>query len=124
MKSRRAAERKGRIAESLAALYLMAKGYRILAQRARTHFGEIDLAALKDGALVIVEVKARASAEAGILAVGARARGRLTRAAQSFAKRWRLTGRPIRFDIMVMRPWAAPLHVTNAWREEDAPPLA
>src|SRR5215510_11526326 len=114
MNKRRAAERKGRVAETIAALFLMAKGYRILAQRARTHFGEIDVAALKDGALVIIEVKARANEEAGVLAVGARSRGRLMRAAQSLAKRWRLAGRPIRFDIMVMRPWAAPLHVINA----------
>ena len=78
----------------------------------------------KDGALVIVEVKARANASAGVLAVGARARGRLTRAAQSLAKRRRLAGRPIRFDIMVMRPWAAPLHAINAWREDDVPPMA
>lgn len=121
--ARRASETWGRIAETLAALFLMAKGYRILAQRARTQFGEVDVAALKDGALVIVEVKARADEVAGILAVGARSRGRLTRAAQALAKRWRLGAVPIRFDIVVMRPWSAPRHLINAWREEDVPPL-
>jgi putative endonuclease len=121
--ARRASEAWGRLAETLAALFLMAKGYRILAQRARTQFGEVDVAALKDGALIIVEVKARADEEAGILAVGIRSRGRLTRAAQALAKRWRLGAAPIRFDIVVMRPWRAPRHLINAWREEDAPPL-
>jgi putative endonuclease len=111
------------VAETLAALYLMAKGYRILGQRQRTPFGEVDVAALKNGALVIVEVKARPDEETGVLAVGARSRGRLTRAAQMLAKRWRLNSVPIRFDIVVMRPWAAPVHVINAWRGDDAPPI-
>lgn len=43
---RRAAERRGRSAEIIAALWLMAKGYRILGQRLRTPFGEVDIAAL------------------------------------------------------------------------------
>jgi putative endonuclease len=124
VRSRRAAERKGRWAETLAALYLMAKGYRIIAQRARTPYGEIDIAALRGHALVIVEVKARMNEDAGIYAVGARSRGRILRAAQSFAKTWRLSGAPIRFDIVIVRPWARPLHLVNAWREEDAAPLA
>jgi putative endonuclease len=120
MKTRRAAERRGRIAETIAALYLTAKGYRVIAQRLRTPYGEIDIAALRGGTLVIVEVKARAGAEAGIYAVGAHSRGRLMRAAQALARTWRLNDRPIRFDIVVIRPWARPLHLINAWREEDA----
>ena len=124
MKAREDAELRGRVAETLAALYLMLKGYRIIAQRARTPYGEIDIAALRGKALVIVEGKTRATEEGGIYAVGARSRRRILRAAQSFARTWRLSGAPIRFDIMVMRPWARPLHLINAWREEDAPPLA
>ena len=49
--SRQRAEQRGRTAELLAALWLMAKGYRILAHRARTPFGEVDLAARPCGLL-------------------------------------------------------------------------
>src|SRR5215468_942570 len=56
-----AAFRTGISAESRAAAFLMAKGYRILAKRFRTPFGEIDLVAKKRDLLAFIEVKARAS---------------------------------------------------------------
>ena len=71
--SRRKAERRGRIAEWAAMAYLMCKGYRILGHRLRTPYGEVDVAAWKDGVLVIVEVKARATYDAGAYAVTPRA---------------------------------------------------
>jgi putative endonuclease len=43
--SRRAAESRGRSSETLAALLLRLKFYRILGRRIRTHAGEIDLVA-------------------------------------------------------------------------------
>ena len=55
---RTAAEKRGRAGETLAALYLRFKGYRILAQRVRTPVGEIDLIAEKSGIVAFVEVKA------------------------------------------------------------------
>ena len=42
---RQQAERRGHASESLAALWLRLKGYRILARRLKTHAGEIDLVA-------------------------------------------------------------------------------
>jgi len=113
---RRAAESRGRRGELAAALWLMAKGYRILAQRARTPFGEVDIAALKRGVLVIVEVKARPDAATGLAAVLPYQQQRLERAAASLAGKWRLMQAPIRFDVVVIRPWAAPLHLRDAWR--------
>jgi putative endonuclease len=47
--------------ENLAADYLAAKGYELLARNVRTEAGEIDLIARKDGLLVFVEVKTRGS---------------------------------------------------------------
>jgi len=44
-------------------MFLIAKGYRILARRFKTPFGEIDIVARRRGILVFVEVKARASAD-------------------------------------------------------------
>lgn len=113
-KSRRAAERRGRGAELLAALWLTAKGYRILGQRQRTPFGEVDIAALRKGVLVIVEVKARNTRDAGLYAVTPMQRERIGRAASVLAGRWRLNALPIRFDVVVIGAgW--PQHVRGAW---------
>lgn len=57
--SRQRAYRRGHHSEWLAAAALMVKGYRILARRHRTRFGEIDLIARRGDLVLIVEVKAR-----------------------------------------------------------------
>ena len=57
--SRQKAYRRGHHGEWLAAAALMLKGYRILARRHRTRFGEIDLIARRGDLVLIVEVKAR-----------------------------------------------------------------
>jgi putative endonuclease len=114
-RTRRIAERRGRVAEWIAALYLMAKGYRILGQRLRTPFGEVDLAAWKDRTLVIVEVKARKSVDAGGYAVTPTAQQRIARAADVVAGRWRLTAAPIRFDLIVVGAGLLPRHRRGAW---------
>ena len=49
----------GLSAESRAAAYLMAKGYRIVARRFKTPVGEVDIVARRRDVLVFVEVKAR-----------------------------------------------------------------
>lgn len=117
---RRAAERRGRTAELIAALYLFAKGYRILGQRLRTPHGEVDLAAWKQGVLVIVEVKRRASKLAGGLAVSPRQQERIARAAMTLAGRWRLGAAPIRFDLIIIGARVWPIHERGAWvRERD-----
>lgn len=114
-RSRRAAEARGRSAELLAALWLMGKGYRILARRARTPFGEVDLAAVKGRTLAIVEVKARRTREDGLQSIGLTQRDRIARAGLALAKRYRLQGASVRLDLMIVRPWSAPIHVRNAW---------
>jgi len=96
----------------------MAKGYRLLAHRARTPFGEVDLAALKRGRLVIVEVKARRDARAALETVTPRQQRRLAHAAVTLAQRWNLAQLRIRFDVVVVRPFQWPLHVRDAWRAE------
>jgi putative endonuclease len=73
------AERRGRVAEWAAMLFLMAKGYRILGRRLRMPSGEVDVAAWKSGVLVIVEVKARNTYDAGAYAVTPTAQERIAR---------------------------------------------
>jgi putative endonuclease len=115
---RRGAERRGRLAEWLAMLFLMAKGYRVLGHRLRTPYGEVDVAAWKRGVLVIVEVKARATYEAGVFAVTPMAQQRIARAAEVLAGRWRLQQAPIRFDLIVVGAGLLPRHQRAAWYHE------
>lgn len=115
---RAAAERRGRAAELIAAVWLMGKGYRILAHRARTPFGEVDLAALKGRTLAIVEVKARRTRSEGVEAVGPFQQQRIARAGLALMKRYRLPHASVRLDIVVVRPWAAPIHIRDAWQAE------
>jgi putative endonuclease len=117
-KKRRAAETRGRVAEFIAALWLMLKGYRVLGQRLRTPFGEVDLAAWKNGVLVIVEVKARKTYDAGAYAVHPQAQQRIGRAAEVLAGRWRLNAAPMRFDLIVVGASFLPKHERAAWMIE------
>jgi len=117
-KKHRAAETRGRVAEFIAALWLTLKGYRVLGQRLRTPFGEVDLAAWKNGVLVIVEVKARKTYDAGAYAVYPQAQQRIGRAAEVLAGRWRLNSAPIRFDLIVIGAGFLPKHERAAWMIE------
>ena len=56
---RRKRERSGRMSELFAAAVLCLKGYRILARRHRSRFGEIDIIAVRGKRLAFVEVKRR-----------------------------------------------------------------
>jgi putative endonuclease len=87
-RSRRSREAAGRRAEWLAALWLLLKGYRLLARRVRTPGGEIDLIMRRGDALVFVEVKARATLDSGLAALHAGGMNRVAAAARSLAPRY------------------------------------
>ena len=113
-----AARRSGRRAEIFCALWLMAKGYRILGFRLKTPQGEIDLLAQKGGVIVVVEVKRRVSLETALAAVTWRQRERLVRAAQGLAaRRPALAGAAVRLDLIALAPGRLPRHIADAWRE-------
>ncbi|MBO4222897.1 YraN family protein [Bradyrhizobium neotropicale] len=111
-----AAFRTGLSAESRAAAYLMAKGYRILAKRFRTPYGEIDLVVRKRNLLAFVEVKARASFDEAAYAVTPRQQQRIIAAAQAW-----LMAHPehaefdMRFDAMLIAPKHLPRHLLAAF---------
>ena len=104
----------------IAALWLMAKGYRVLGFRLKTPFAEIDLLALRGQVLAGVEVKTRTSLEAALDAVGAEQRSRLRRALRFLAgKRRGLAGATLRLDLMALAPGRLPRHIPDAWSEDD-----
>ena len=51
---------RGQIGERIAERHLERRGYRVIARNYRTRYGEIDLIAVDDRAIVICEVKTRA----------------------------------------------------------------
>ncbi len=55
----------GRWGETIAADFLVRKGYQVLRRNERTAFGEIDLIARQDRVTVFVEVKTRTNLEYG-----------------------------------------------------------
>lgn len=118
--ARIAAERAGRRAEALAALFLRAKLYRIKASRVKTPVGEIDLIAERFGTTVFVEVKARGAMAGEADALEAVNVRRISRAAQYYiARHPHLADAPLRFDVIFLAPGRLPRHVVNAFSAED-----
>ena len=113
------ARRSGRRAEVIAALWLLAKGYRILGFRLRTPQGEIDLLAARGDVLAVVEVKIRATLDAALEAVTPDQRRRLRRAGAQLAARRRRPLR-VRLDLIALAPGRWPRHIPDAWREDEA----
>jgi len=110
---RRDAERGGRRAERLAAWWLRLKGWRILAIRARTPVGEVDLIARRGRVLAFIEVKARADEIAAAIALDEYRLRRVVRAAEALLPRYLREGDIVRIDAMFVTPWRLPRHMTN-----------
>jgi len=111
--NRREAERGGRRAERLAAWWLRLKGWRILAIRARTPVGEVDLIARRGRTLAFIEVKARASTADVELALDEYRLRRVIRAAEALLPRHMRDGDIARIDAIFVTPWRLPRHLTN-----------
>jgi putative endonuclease len=115
-RERLAAFRLGLSAESRAAMVLLAKGYRILARRWKTPFGEIDIVARRRGTLAFVEVKARERADDAAEAVTGRNQRRIIAAAELWlARNPADAARAIRFDVVLVTPGRIPQHIANAF---------
>ncbi|MET3578987.1 YraN family protein [Mesorhizobium mediterraneum] len=114
--SRRQAYRRGHRSEWLAAAALMVKGYRILARRHRTRFGEIDLIARRGDLVLFVEVKARRTLMEAMEAVRYESERRIESAADLWLSRQSDYGRlSARFDMVAVLPWRWPVHVENVF---------
>lgn len=113
---RQRAERGGRRAEALAALFLQLKGWSILARRVRTPVGEVDLVARRGRIVAFVEVKARASDADAALSLDEFRLRRVAAAAGALAPRFVRVGDDMRIDAMFVVPWRLPRHLQNVWR--------
>lgn len=116
MADRKKAEKAGRSAETLAALYLRLKGYKIVHARYKTPVGEIDIIARRQTVLVFVEVKRRTRAsEQGTALEGVNTR-RIARAAEWFLSANSDFGsHDCRFDVIFLAPGRWPYHLVNAF---------
>jgi putative endonuclease len=113
--TRQRAERGGRRAEWLAALWLQLKGWKILGRRVRTPVGEVDLVARRGRTVAFVEVKARATAEEAGFALDEYRLRRVAAAAEALAHRYAREGDDIRLDAVFVVPRRLPRHMVNIW---------
>jgi putative endonuclease len=113
---RQAAFRVGISAESRAAAFLIAKGFRILARRWRSPLGEIDIVARRRQLLVFAEVKARSTIDEAAESVNERQRRRIAAAAEIWlAANPDQNIRDIRFDAILVAPGKIPRHIQAAF---------
>jgi putative endonuclease len=119
---RRAAEVRGRRAETFAAWYLRLKGYRVLARRYKTPVGEIDLIVQRGRRIAFVEVKIRESHDEAMLAVTVASRRRIARAASLWlAAHPAANGLDLRFDVVLTAPRRWPRHLAGAFDADGQP---
>jgi putative endonuclease len=103
-------------AESRAAAFLIAKGFRILARRWKSPLGEIDIVARRRHLLVFVEVKARALLDDAAWSVTDRQQARIAAAAEIWLGAYPDKSiRDIRFDAMLVAPGRMPRHIPAAF---------
>jgi putative endonuclease len=120
VEKRKAAEVRGRWAETRAEAALAAEGWQVLARRVRTPAGELDLVAERDGLLAFVEVKTRPSLAEAAFVLGPRQRARLLAAAECWIAEHPGHGAAgVRFDLFLVAEDGAMRRVRDAFRLGD-----
>ena len=108
--------RVGISAESRAAAWLIAHGFRILARRWKSPLGEIDIIAARRHLLIFVEVKARGDLDEAAESVTERQKQRIAAAAEIWlAANPQPTIRDMRFDAILVAPGKLPRHIPAAF---------
>ncbi|MCC2105313.1 MAG: YraN family protein [Hyphomicrobiales bacterium] len=102
-------------AETIAALWLRLKFYKILERRYRIREGEIDIIAARGATIAFVEVKARPSMDEAVISISAQKRRRMSRAAHHWLAThpWAVN-RILRGDALFIAPHRLPRHVPAA----------
>lgn len=110
----------GLAAEAGAATHYRGMGAEVLAERARTPAGEIDLIVRLDGCIVFVEVKRRRTHGAGAAAVSARQRARIFAAAEIWMAEHGVSPlTPCRFDVVTVDARGTVEVIENAFGAGD-----
>lgn len=112
------AHKRGHLAEYVALIHLMLKGYRILGFRLKMPQGEIDILAQKSTRLHLVEVKQRRSHEEAFETVSAIQQERLWQAGLALLeKKPRLRKLDLVIDLYTIAPGQWPRHQINAFEK-------
>lgn len=114
--ARQGAERDGRRGETLAALWLLLRGWTILGRRVRTPVGEVDLIARRGRTLAFIEVKWRRSAAETALSLDHYRLRRVAAAAEALAPRHMREGDTIRIDAIFVTRGRLPRHIVDVWQ--------
>ncbi len=115
-RERQKARNYGLRAETLAALALRLKFYKILARNFVAPGGEIDLIVRRGGILAFVEVKARPTLDEARSSIGATKAARISRAARAWlGANPQAVGHSFRGDAMFVAPGTWPRHVEAAF---------
>lgn len=103
---RGAHRRRGQLGERLAAKHLKKQGFRVLARNVRSRYGELDIIALDPDRTTIVSVEVKAGAAnphyPPELHVTPAKQRKIVALTAQLARRHRLTGRPLRFDVVAV----------------------
>jgi putative endonuclease len=99
-------------AESRAAAWLIAHGYRILARRWKSPLGEIDIIAARRHTLIFVEVKARAKLDDAAWSITERQKQRIAAAAEIWLAN---SPMPAIRDAILVAPGKLPRHIPGAF---------
>lgn len=106
----------GRMAERVAIVFMLFKGYRCLAIRYKCFAGEIDLIFKRGQTLVFCEVKYRADKHMLPYSVTPAQKKRIRHAAEFWLSQQKLPVRHnIRFDFIGLTLWQKPTHIKNAF---------
>ena len=109
-------EGRGRLAEYVAAAFLMLHGYRVLQRRAKTPHGEIDIIARRGRRITFVEVKYRRTRQAAEDALTFKQAQRVAKAAEHWiSKRLAYEDYQRGFDAILVLPWRWPILIPDAY---------
>lgn len=112
---RQAADAAGRRGERYAAAWLERRGWAVLARRAKTKAGEVDLVVRRPGLVAFVEVKVRKTAAELDHAIDEHRLARVAAAAELLMTDYAQAGDDIRVDVILLAPGCLPRHIENAW---------
>lgn len=106
----------GLLAEQIAALFLLCKGYKVLERRYKTPMGEIDLVVKKGKKIIFVEVKKRKKLDQALYSISPHQQYRIQKTALGFIKKNpHYQDFDLRFDVIYFSKRFWPHHLLNAW---------